>query len=494
MKMKLLATSDQMKMIDKLTIDNLGIPSLVLMENAATAIFNQIKKRYDKNRKFLIVCGNGNNAGDGLALARILYNNGYNVGCYLNNPHGKSDEFNTQLRIVKNMGIKCIDDVLITFIINDYDVIVDAIFGIGLNADVRDDYKFLINSINASSKSIIAVDIPSGINATTGKVMGVAVKADMTVTFGVGKLGLEIYPGKEYAGEIITEDIGFPNYIVKDVCKEFYNLEKSDMMLPERKDSLNKGSAGKVLIIAGSETYYGSLYFSAKACLRMGAGMVYIYTHSANKTQINSQLPEAIVYTYDSSFYVNVLDRLLNNVDAVLIGPGIGTSDISHEILNYTIKKVSKPLVIDADGINLLDEELLHKINNENVMITPHVMEMKRLCDKIGIDSNNSLIDIAKEFAENYKINLILKDCISLIPKDNAIYLNTLGNSALAKGGSGDILAGIVVYLVSRGVEPVDALKSASIVLGTLAETLSKRVDKFSILPSDILNSWSIYE
>ena len=490
--MKYYATAEQMKRIDHESINNIGIPSLVLMESAALSVFEEINKRFSKDTKFLIVCGSGNNSGDGLALARILFINGYKVDCYLNRSCG-SNEFNIQLEIIKNLGIKCYDDVLITYILQNYNVIVDSIFGIGLNSDIRDDYNFIFNAINISNKFVISIDIPSGINASNGKVMGNAIKADLTVTFGVNKFGLIAHPGNTYAGEVVVKNIGFPDYIIIRNAETFYSLEDSDIKLPLRLNHMHKGNFGTSLIIAGNKDMFGALYFASAACYKTGCGKIYNYTHINNKQSINTLLPEAITYTYQDKIDP-VIYELLNNSNVCMIGSGLGLDDISKELFNIVINNYKHPIVIDADGINLIDLDNINLIANKNVIITPHIGEFKNLCRRLNIDYTDNL-ETALTFYNRYNINMILKDYISLIPEEgNKFCLNITGDVTLAKAGSGDLLAGTITSLISQGTNIKDAIKYGSYLHGKLGRNTGKILGKRTVNASDILNNWRLYE
>lgn len=492
--MKFFATAEQMRRVDEYCINELGIPSICLMEMAAKSVYDEINLRFSKDKTILIVCGTGNNAADGLALGRLLNSNGYNVSVYLNRITSKSKEFNLQLNIIKNLGIKIIDDVLITFITGDYDIIVDALFGTGLNSDIKDDYKFIVNAINSSGKYIVSIDIPSGINATTGDIMGVAVNADMTVTFGADKIGMNIYPGKNNAGEILLKNIGFPKKVINEVVNTYYTYEDDDVVLKKRDNNTHKGNYGKVLIIAGNHEIFGALYFSAKASYKSGVGIVYTYTHENNKVAINTKLPEAINFTY-SNFNEDDLKNLLNKSDVCLIGCGLGTNEISRNIFDYVCENYDKPIVIDADGINLIDNKNIDIISSKrNVILTPHINEMKRLCERLGLKTTLSNMDIAKCFYNTYKINLLLKDSISIFCENEQIYINCSGDSTLAKGGSGDILAGVIAGYIAQGIDIKTATKRAAYVHGKNGKNMGEIFSKSTVLPSEILNNWSNYE
>lgn len=489
------ATAQQMKEIDNYTINNIGVSSLSLMEVAGYKVYVNIANIVSTNEKILIICGNGNNGADGFVCASWLYNNGYDVTICIINETSKSNEYLCQLNRVNNLGIKIVRFKEIKERIFEYGVIVDAIFGIGLNSILREEIIEIVDIVNKTNAIVISVDVPSGVNVTDGSIMGAAIRAHYTITFGVDKVGHNLYPAKDYVGKVIVEDIGFPDDIVKKFCNTYYTYDEGVALLPNRVRNSHKGTYGKVLIIAGSKDIYGALYFAAKAAYRSGSGIVYVYTHISNKIAINTKLPEAICYFYDDFIDDNILVNLLENVDACLIGSGIGVSNLSKNILEKVMKNFYNPLVLDADAINLLDKDIVEKYFKNNMLITPHPIEFKRLINKLGIAEKFDKFRLLLELKRLYNLNIVLKDTVTIIAEnENNIYLNTTGNSSLAKGGSGDILAGIIVSYLGQGIEMYEAMRRAVYFHGFVAQKVSYDNDKGNILPSDILDKWRYYE
>ena len=342
--MRYLPNGKQMSEADAHTIHEIGIPSLVLMERAALQIVETMHKKNISTEKSLIVCGSGNNGGDGFAVARLLTEQGKHADVlFAGKEASLSEECRCQKQIVENMGI--------------------SVF-----TEFPDEEK-------------VAVDIPSGICAATGKILGTAFRADLTVCMACVKLGCELFPGKSYAGESIPVAIGIdPNYFSNrlDVC---YTFDKNDLekLLPSRMMNSHKGSYGKVLMITGSPGMAGAAFLSACAAYTVGAGLVQIYTASENRLALQELLPEAIISCYDS-YDDSQLSHLLDWADVVCIGCGLGTGQISEKILKNVLKNVSCPCVIDADGLNLLSRniELLNQCCAP-VILTPHMKEMSRL-------------------------------------------------------------------------------------------------------------------
>ena len=398
--MKKLANADQMKRIDGYSIEEIGIPSLVLMEKAALSVALEIKREMNSlkssNNKILAVCGVGNNGGDGVAALRILKEWGYEGAVLLVGDENKaSEQMKVQLSIARKLSIPVMNYRELEdkhFLWNEYTVIIDAIFGIGLSKEVTGIFDEVITDINEASYQkreackVFAVDIPSGIHASTGKVMGNAVKADTTVTFGVNKMGLVLYPGCEYAGKIIVEDIGFPQLAVEQADNNAFCYEKEDIkrLLPERKNDSNKGTYGKVLVIGGSENMAGACYFAANAAYTMGAGLVKVMTEKVNRVIVQTILPEALLYTYEESTIEEEKEAILKELDwatVIVLGPGLGKKRSAEYLVDWVLEYAKVPVIIDADGLNLIAsagkfERVLQK---QNLILTPHLKEMERL-------------------------------------------------------------------------------------------------------------------
>lgn len=497
-KMKFLLDSENSKKIDDYSINEVGIPSLVLQERAALCIAEGISKKYDKNTKIIAVCGTGNNGADGLCLIKILHTLGFlnlNVAIVGNTNHC-TEEFMVQKSILLKLNIP-------HFVIEneqciakqnyfcEYDVIIDGIFGIGLSRNIAGAHKLVIEQINASDAYKIAVDIPSGVCGSNGKIYDICVKADETYTFGAGKLGMYLYPSAMYTGEIHVVNIGFPIEGYESLDKVFY-LEKEDLkdIFLQRLPNTNKGSYGKLMIFAGNENMCGAALLCAKAAFYMGCGLVKIITTQNNKEIINNHLPEAIVVSIpDKKEELEAL--ILSSVawcTTILAGPGMGESDRTNYIIEQ-ILKADKPTVIDADGINALskDESLMNLLHSK-VVITPHLGEMSRFSDTPIEQIRNDLIGFARKISNKYKINLVMKDARTIIVnRNNQSFINMSGNSGMAKAGSGDVLAGILAGLVATGMQIEKASYMAPFVHGIAGDIAKEQEGIYSMLPSDII-------
>lgn len=489
--MKQIVDSRQMKELDRYTIEEMGISSIVLMERAALAVVEELKNSFDLTR-ILVVCGSGNNGGDGIAVARILHVQGYSVDIFL---AGKKESFTEetgiQWKIAGNYGNSLVNNP----VLSEYTTIVDAVFGIGLSREVTGTYEKLFENINKSNIPVLAVDIPSGIHGTTGQVMGTGIRAKATVTFAYGKTGLYLYPGALYAGKVLVKDIG----ICKEEKEALSVLEESEFLwLKKRNPDGNKGTFGKVLIVAGSENMCGAAYFAGKAALLTGAGMVRIFTVESNRIILQQLLPEALLTTYENSQSKSVIIEKLKKArewaDVEAVGPGLGNSDsvewIMEELLETQEEETAqKPLVIDADGLNWLSlhRELLGKIKRPCIL-TPHMGEMTRLSGYSIKELKEDPLQYLKKFRRICPSTVILKDARTLIGcSDNRYYLNLTGNSGMATAGSGDVLTGIAAGILAQGVLPEQAAPLAVWLHGKGGDEAKKKKGERSMIASDIL-------
>ena len=465
------------KKIDYETINKLGIPSIVLMENAATEIVNIIK---DIGNIITIFCGVGNNGGDGLAIARKLHLLGKDVEVILVGDRNKlTHDCSLNLQIVKNLNIPIInikDNCSKEYIIEKVkcsDYIVDSIFGIGLNRDILGIYKDIIEIINEFSKFIVAVDIPSGMDADTGKELNISVKANLTCTVEVMKKGFMSTKAIDLTGDIKIINIGIPNYIKEQNSEKTYILskEKYKRMIPIRKKTGHKGNYGKILIVAGSEKYYGAAFITTEACVRTGSGLVTLLTHKEAFNALKSRFVEAMIQEYSSFQDI----ESLKGFDVIACGPGLGKSENSKVILKKVIEKTNCKLVLDADALNIISEnkELIIGLKGRTV-ITPHPGEMARLVGKSISEVETDRIGVAKEFAKKNNIIVLLKGYNTVITDGEAVFINKTGNSKMASGGMGDCLTGIIASFIGQKNNIMEAILLGAYVHGYIGDELSK--------------------
>ena len=494
--MKRIVYGSKMKNVDRYTIDKVGIPSMVLMERAAFSVCQYICEHIDKSKSFVCICGTGNNGADGIALARMLKIEGYKADVLV---VGNEDKATEEWINQKNIAIECnvqIDNLTIcgkstekyvtmdkngSYImdrgvliskLSQYELIVDAMFGIGLTRPVEGIYRDVIEAVNGTGKVVFSLDIPSGLEADTGQVLGVAIHATKTFTFGVEKTGLWLYKGREYAGEILEKNIGFPEKAYQigleksDIC---YSVENMDIAgIYERKQRTNKGNYGKVLVVSGSKNVYGAAYFAAAAAYRLGSGLVRLVTHVNNRNLIYEKLPEAMKSTYRTEEEPSSLESMIANdvawADAVVIGPGLSKTEDSYVLLKASMmctKEKNKPIIIDADGLNIISEHReLEDLYHDYTILTPHIGEAARLVDKTPDEVAKNVVGIMGAYAKANHVTMVVKDATTVTfgietyddKCHNRVCINTTGNAGMATGGSGDILAGMIGAAVSGGI------------------------------------------
>lgn len=487
--MQLWVNAAQMKAADQYTIQKLGVPSLELMEHAAQACVQVLEDEKVDLSHVCVVCGSGNNGGDGFAIARILQNNRYSVETFcVGNPEHYTEETQEQMHRLQECGGK------ITYGMpqeDSYSVVIDAVFGVGLSRKVEGRYRQVIEQMNRMRGTKFAVDIPSGLSATTGCILGCAFKADYTVTFQLKKIGLELSQGRTMAGRVIVPDIGIStdsicedHEIVRTAGKDIYRK-----MLPDRPEDSNKGTYGRLLVIAGSKGMAGAAYLNAHAAYMTGAGLVRIYTSSDNREILQTLLPEAIVTTYEE-YNKEELLSLLTWADSVCIGSGLGMSRLSEKILKTVIEYVKVPCLIDADGLNLLAENknYLNQMAERRFVITPHMKEMSRLTGTPVEELKADRIQILKDFISRYRITCVLKDSRTLIAsEEKGIRMNLTGNSAMAKAGSGDVLAGVISGWMVQEKEAEDAAELGTYIHGLSGDLAKFEKGVYSVMARDLI-------
>lgn len=485
--MRFLPDGDSMKAADKDTIENLGIPSLELMERAARSCIDSMKKEKLDFTDVLIVCGSGNNGGDGFAIARLLKEEGCAVTVFMaGNPAHLSAECRYQWKLFESIGGSIRDH----YPDGTYSLIIDAIFGVGLSREVTGHYREVIEWMNEASGTKVAVDIPSGISAGNGCVLGIAFRADYTVTFQVEKIGLIFYPGKEYAGKVTVTDIGI-SLRTMEKNKNIAYLPEYIRMLPDRPEDSNKGTYGRLLVIAGSKGMSGAAFLNAMAAYRMGAGLVQIYTEESNRIILQALLPEAIITTY-TEFDKEEVKRLLSHADAVCIGSGLSRSKTAKKILKTVLSNVEVACVIDADGLNLLAEHLKYTeyLTEGRFILTPHMKEMSRLTGLSVPEIRANRQQVLESLTEEWNVTCVLKDSRTLIGEaGKRTCVNTSGCQALAKGGSGDVLCGVIAGLLAQGISTFEAATLGTYIHGLSGETAAREKNRYSILARDLLEN-----
>lgn len=528
--MKYTVTGNQMKQIDKDTIERIGIPSVVLMERAALAVADQAEvfaesrqqRKEDQTSTWQdrgdgkpgrtkirvgAVCGTGNNGADGIAAGRILWGRGYEVTLFLaGDPEHGTEEYRLQRQIADRLGM--ILKPASEFDVRECDVVLDALFGIGLTRNVEGEYGKLVEEMSAGQGAhVVAVDIPSGIHAGTGAVMGAAVKASVTVTFGYLKTGLLLYPGKEYSGRVVVKDIGFSDRSLKRAGWDGMTLEPKDLAkLPGRPADSNKGTFGRLLLIAGAKGMSGAAYLSALAAYRTGAGLVKILTVPENRAILQAQLPEAIVKVLEPADYCGNQEKWTDResraaqenqarikkhcqwATAIVAGPGLGQGDDVEALVETVLSLAQVPVVLDADGLNAVSRKArLKEYFADKVIVTPHMGEMARLTGKTISKLKADRVRAAQEYAADTGAVCVLKDASTVIAdREGRVYINQSGCSAMAKAGSGDVLAGVIGGLLARNMAKTDAAAYGVYLHGLAGERAAEKLGEHTLLAREI--------
>lgn len=487
--MRSIVNSREMQQYDKNTTEHFGIPSLVLMERAAVAFVDVLLNRGLDVSKALIVCGTGNNGGDGLAAARLLFLKGSAVTVVLAGDASKATEQNRrQQDILRAYGVEILAQIPER---EQYSMIIDALFGIGLSRGISGSYAGLIGKINAMDGFKAAVDIPSGISADDGRVQGCAFAADLTVTFGYEKVGMLLWPGNEYAGETVTADIGINERSWLGQKPRVSALEDGDCLtLAKRPGHSNKGTFGKLLVIAGCAGMAGAAFLCARAAYAAGCGLVRILSPEENRTVLQAGIPEAVVtaYTADNPD-MGLVNEALGWADAIVCGPGIGVSGTAGELVRCALSQKKAPVLFDADALNLLAEDMdcLRRMHPP-LVLTPHLGEMSRLCKEPVSAIQKRLTVVAEEMARQYNVVCVLKDehTVTGTP-DGRLFINLSGNAGMATAGSGDVLSGVTGSLMAQGMRAEEAAPYGVYLHGRAGDFMLPDTGKNGLMAGDLI-------
>ena len=501
--MREILTASQMRACDTYTSEYFGIDPAVLMERAALTTFISIcncGKMYEDSRT-LIVCGTGNNGADGLALARILFEGEYAADFCIPFDNGKhSVLFDKQKSTLEKYGITPVSKEDIK---DDYDIIVDALFGIGLSRDLSEETVDLIDKLNSYNSFRVALDIPSGINADTGEVMGGAFRADLTVTFGFAKRGQILFPARDYVGELLIANIGITEKSLDSLSDTdsgsfCFVIEKEDVVrdLPVRPDDGNKGTFGKVLVFAGSSKISGACVLASLSALKSGAGMVKVITSGVNVDILKKTVPEVMVT--DTSDFESIKTDISWS-DIILAGPGIGTDKESASLLRFLLENGNeKPFVLDADALNIIagEEGEAGKSLSEMIarrqgitIFTPHMGEFSRLAKKDIKELKADIAKAAAEYAKEAGVILVAKDAVTCVTDGKRTVFVSSGNNGMATAGSGDVLAGIIAAYAAKSGSPLSAVQNAVYVHGMAGSACLESMAEDSVTAGDIIVS-----
>ncbi len=546
------ASAKEMQKIDRLAIKEYGIAGTILMERAGLAVVEKINELFLEHRTqstehrlrttdnppippllkggaggIIILCGSGNNGGDGLVVARILHNQGRDVMVFLSaKPEDLKGDAKINYYTAVKFGVKIYP--INKFLTRNLQlvtcnfIIIDALLGTGLNKDVRAPLSDAIKRVNKLKCPVISIDISSGISSDSGQIMGCAVRSQYTVTFGLPKRGHLLYPGAEYTGKLYIEDIGFPQDLLKSEDIKVNLIEKSDAMklIPERPRYSHKGTYGHVLLIAGSKGKTGAAFMSAKACLRTGAGLVTLGVPESLMNVFQSRVTEEMVLplpdkgngTLSYKAVDSILKFLNKKINVLAIGPGISVDDEISKLVRALITESKVPLIIDADGINAIAGRTnVLKKSRVPVILTPHPGEMIRLLgqntpsltlpprgggqgwggdSQLQTEIEKDRINTAISFAKKTKSYLVLKGMPTVIamPEGNA-FINSTGNAGMATAGTGDVLTGMISAFLAQGLAPQDASMLGVYMHGLIGDIVAQKKGEHSLIASDIINA-----
>ena len=498
-----------MQEIDRIAIDDYGISGIVLMENAAKGVVASLFKKFPdiKDKKVGIFAGKGNNGGDGLAVARLLTDEDISVTVYL---LSKKDmlkgDAKTNLEKAEEMGVKIfeitsldeLEDVKDNILKND--IFIDAIFGTGLTSGVKGYYINVIKFINSSKKFILSIDIPSGLSSDTGEIIGGHINADMTVSLCLPKIGEIIYPAAEYVGDLEVVDIGIPESIIDKENIKVNLIEEKDVigLLPKRKPDSHKGTYGHLVVIAGSRGKGGAAALSSLSALRAGAGLVTLALPECLNVSFEAAIPEVMTLplpdTDEGTINESAFDMLIEFLEgksAVLIGPGITTNQSTSSLIKNLIKKISCPMLIDADGLNIATDEIkLLKKKKTPVIVTPHPGEMARLLNTTSKKVQGDRIGAGRRLATKYGIYVILKGARTIIATpDGDVYINPTGNPGMATAGTGDVLSGIIAGFLCQGFSAKDSSILGVYLHGMAGDISASNLSQTALIASDLIRA-----
>lgn len=484
------ATSEDIRSIDEYCISKLKIPETILMENAGIKVIKNLNLK--DNASFVLICGAGNNGGDGFVVARHLFALNKKVKVFfIGNKDKMTESTKANYNILKNIGVKVTSSISAENIeevksaVIGCDVVIDAIFGTGLKREITGIFKLMISMINENAKYIVAIDVPSGLQADTGEVMGTSIISNKTITFALYKKGFFSYESIKYTGEIITEQIGIPEEVInKFVPRQLILTEEfARQNIKNRGKYEHKGNFGRVLVLAGSYDYAGAAYICTEGAVKAGAGLVTLCSSKDTIAALRGKITEAMTAFLENK---EKLTELINKANVIALGPGMGNNDETLKITKEIINKASCKIVIDADGINVISRDLsvLEGKHNE-IVLTPHLGEMERLTGIPVKDIEQNRIDVAKNFASKYGVTVLLKGYYTVITNGEDVFINSTGNSAMASGGMGDCLTGIIAALIGSGMKAPIAAAVGAYIHGAAGDKLSEEM--YSITAGELL-------
>ncbi len=505
----ILVTANEMQAMDRQTIEDFGIPGMVLMENAGRGATRFLLEQFPdiETDKVGVIAGRGNNGGDGFVMARYLKQKGIQVQVYLlaETDRVQGDAL-ANLRLLKLLGVAVVeipDEASFAKFkseMQEVDLWIDAILGTGLKSDVKGYFRTIIEFINSLNKPVFAVDLPSGLNSDTGQLCGACIRAAATTTFAYAKTGHVVYPGADYTGNLKIVDIGIPPHIAAAVGPGHFLITARLIRtyLSPRAAQAHKGSTGHLLVVAGSTGKTGAAAMTSMAALRIGAGLVTLGVAESLNPALEGRMLEVMTAPLPESgsgvlgeSALSAIQKALPGKRCLALGPGLGQAAETKKLIRKIIRQSEIPLVVDADGLNNLAGEVQGFAEAKApIILTPHPGEMARLLDTTVGNVQQNRIQCAREFSIRYNVHVVLKGAATIIAHpDGRVYINATGNPGMASGGMGDVLTGVIAGLIVQGLAPEAACHAGVYLHGAAADSLVENMGPYGYLAGDVIKA-----
>ncbi|MGD8227943.1 MAG: NAD(P)H-hydrate dehydratase [Desulfobacteraceae bacterium] len=503
-----LVKAPEIQEMDRLTIQKLGIPGAVLMENAARGATRVFLDHFAPsiNSSVVVLCGRGNNGGDGYVMARYLQQAGFRVTVILlSKLNNVSGDALINLKVIKKMGLEILEVpdakrwATKRRVLRNCDYIIDGILGTGLNSPVKGFYGQVLKYVNTLDKPVMAIDIPSGLNADTGQIMGAAIKAELTATFGYPKVGHLIFPGADLVGRLVRIDIGIPDTVATQIPTSSVMTDPSHLnhLFGVENQDIHKGNRGHLLVLSGSTGKTGAAALTSLGGLRAGAGLVTLGVPESLNPILEGKLTEAMTEplpeTSDGSLSLKAekkIRSLMEGKTALALGPGLSTDPETASLVRRIVAGSRLPTVIDADGLNALSQDRSSISScGQSTILTPHPGEIARLTGIKASAIQHDRIGTSIQFVKKYGCHLVLKGARTLITQpDGKLYVNPTGNPALSSGGAGDVLTGLIGGFLARGWSMTEAAIAGVYLHGLAADYLAEDMGQVGVLAGELLD------